>query len=56
MDAPPIQDARTEDGVNIAWWGMGTGYPLLGLYATGDARAPANKVVRPVVSQNLWCR
>ena len=29
MDAPPIQYARTEDGVNIAYWTMGEGPPLL---------------------------
>jgi hypothetical protein len=23
MDAPPIQYARTEDGVNIAYWTLG---------------------------------
>ncbi len=27
MDAPPIQYARTEDGVNIAYWTMGTAPP-----------------------------
>ena len=31
MDAPPIQYARTEDGVNIAYWTMGDGPPLLWL-------------------------
>lgn len=25
MDAPPIQYARTEDGVNIAYWALGAG-------------------------------
>ncbi len=25
MDAPPIQYARTEDGVNIAYWTLGSG-------------------------------
>jgi class 3 adenylate cyclase len=29
MDAPPIQYARTEDGVNIAYWSLGEGPPLL---------------------------
>ena len=29
MDAPPIQYARTEDGVNIAYWTLGEGPPLL---------------------------
>jgi len=31
MDAPPIQYARTDDGVNIAYWTMGDGPPLLWL-------------------------
>ena len=25
MDTPPIQYARTEDGVNIAYWALGEG-------------------------------
>ena len=25
MDAPPIQYARTDDGVNIAYWTLGQG-------------------------------
>ncbi len=29
MDAPPIQYARTDDGVNIAYWTLGEGPPLL---------------------------
>jgi pimeloyl-ACP methyl ester carboxylesterase/DNA-binding CsgD family transcriptional regulator len=29
MDAPPIQYARTEDGVNIAFWTLGQGQPLI---------------------------
>jgi class 3 adenylate cyclase len=29
MDAPPIQYARTDDGVSIAYWVMGTGPPLI---------------------------
>ncbi|MEE9277337.1 MAG: alpha/beta fold hydrolase, partial [Dehalococcoidia bacterium] len=29
MDAPPIQYARTSDGVNIAYWIMGHGEPLI---------------------------
>ena len=29
MDAPPIQYARTDDGVNIAYWALGEGPPLL---------------------------
>ena len=29
MDAPPIQYARTEDGVNIAYWTLGEGEPLV---------------------------
>ena len=29
MDAPPIQYARTEDGVNIAYWTLGEGPPVL---------------------------
>ncbi len=29
MDAPPIQYARTEDGVNIAYWAIGTGPTLI---------------------------
>ncbi len=33
MDAPPIQYARTDDGVNIAYWTMGDGPPLLWLPA-----------------------
>ena len=33
MDAPPIQYARTEDGVNIAWWEFGNGPPLVYLPA-----------------------
>ena len=31
MDAPPIQYARTEDGVNIAYWAVGDGPPLVHL-------------------------
>ena len=31
MDAPPIQYARTDDGVNIAYWTIGSGPPLLHL-------------------------
>ena len=33
MDAPPIQYARTEDGVNIAYWIAGSGPTLLLLAA-----------------------
>jgi class 3 adenylate cyclase len=29
MDAPPIQYARTDDGLNIAYWTIGDGPPLL---------------------------
>jgi len=29
MDAPPIQYARTADGVNIAYWAIGEGPPLV---------------------------
>ena len=29
MDAPPIQYARTADGVNIAFWTLGEGQPLI---------------------------
>jgi class 3 adenylate cyclase/pimeloyl-ACP methyl ester carboxylesterase len=29
MDAPPIQYAKTSDGVSIAYWAMGEGAPLL---------------------------
>ncbi len=29
MDAPRIQYARTEDGVSIAFWAIGEGYPLV---------------------------
>ena len=29
MDAPPIQYARTEDGVNIAYWTLGNGAPVV---------------------------
>ena len=29
MDAPPIQYARAEDGVNIAYWTLGEGPPLI---------------------------
>ena len=29
MDAPPIQYARTDDGVNIAYWTLGEGPPLV---------------------------
>ena len=29
MDAPPIQYCRTDDGVNIAYWTLGEGTPLL---------------------------
>ena len=31
MDAPPIQYARTDDGVSIAYWTLGSGPPLLWL-------------------------
>jgi class 3 adenylate cyclase len=33
MDAPPIQYARTEDGVNIAYWTLGEGAPVLILHS-----------------------
>jgi class 3 adenylate cyclase/pimeloyl-ACP methyl ester carboxylesterase len=39
MDAPRIQYARTTDGVNIAYWTMGQGYPLI--QSTG---APFNHI------------
>ncbi len=29
MDAPQIQYAHTEDGVNIAYWTVGQGFPLV---------------------------
>ena len=29
MDAPPIQYARTDDGVNIAYWTLGEGRPFI---------------------------
>jgi pimeloyl-ACP methyl ester carboxylesterase len=29
MDAPPIQYARTDDGVNIAYWTLAEGHPLI---------------------------
>ena len=29
MDAPPIQYCRTDDGVNIAFWTLGEGPPLV---------------------------
>ena len=29
MDAPPIHYARTDDGVNIAYWTVGTGAPVV---------------------------
>ncbi len=29
MDAPPIQYARTDDGVNIAYWTLGRGRPFI---------------------------
>ena len=29
MDAPPIQYARTQDGLNIAYWTLGEGPPIL---------------------------
>src|SRR5437870_2065746 len=29
MDAPPIQYAKTSDGVNIAFWAIGEGPPLV---------------------------
>ena len=34
MDAPPIEYARTEDGVTIAYWTIGRGYPLIMHYDT----------------------
>ena len=42
MDAPPIQYARTEDGVNIAYWTLGSGPPLVLLPAA------------PTVSASIW--
>ena len=33
MDAPPIQYARTEDGVNIAYWTLGVGPPIVHLHS-----------------------
>jgi class 3 adenylate cyclase len=33
MDAPPIQYARTDDGVNIAYWTLGEGPPVLILHS-----------------------
>ena len=33
MDAPPIQYARTEDGVNIAYWTLGEGPPIAHLHS-----------------------
>ncbi len=37
MDAPPIQYARTEDGVNIAYWTLGKGPVLVhGMMAAGS--------------------
>ena len=33
MDAPPIQYCRTADGVNIAYWTLGEGQPLIHLLA-----------------------
>ena len=35
MDAPPIQYARTDDGVNIAYWTLGEGPTLLHLVQHG---------------------
>ena len=29
MDAPPIQYAKTSDAVNIAFWAIGNGPPLV---------------------------
>lgn len=29
MDAPPIQYARTADGVNVAYWTVGSGAPVV---------------------------
>jgi hypothetical protein len=34
MDAPPIQYAKTADGVNIAFWAIGQGPPLVMLPRT----------------------
>ena len=33
MDAPPIQYARTEDGVNSAYWTLGEGRRSDGLHS-----------------------
>jgi DNA-binding CsgD family transcriptional regulator/pimeloyl-ACP methyl ester carboxylesterase len=41
MDAPPIQYARTTDGVNIAYWSLGEGPPLLALPAVGGSSTAA---------------
>ena len=40
MDAPPIQYARTEDGVNIAYWTLSSSPTLLiiSLSGTSDLR------------------
>jgi pimeloyl-ACP methyl ester carboxylesterase len=39
MDAPPIRYARTSDGVDIAYWVVGTGPPLIYLTLGGHAEA-----------------
>jgi pimeloyl-ACP methyl ester carboxylesterase len=37
MDAPPIRYARTDDGVNIAYWTLGEGPPIVLSQLTGTA-------------------
>jgi pimeloyl-ACP methyl ester carboxylesterase len=37
MDTPPIQYARTADGVHIAYWTLGGGPPLLVLPGLGSS-------------------
>ena len=48
MDAPPIQYARTEDGVNIAYWTLGKGPPLLYLRAVGTGSTAADFAFPPI--------
>ena len=41
MDAPPIQYTRTDDGVNIAYWTLGEGVPVLYLHGHGFSHVAA---------------
>ena len=41
MDAPPIQCSRTDDGLNIAYWTLGSGPTVLIVEAGGGPNVSA---------------